>query len=102
MVRTIWAGILANYALFIANIGIRVPQTYTNWKDHVLIMYKECQKKWVYNQMHGMDQHGDKKSGNQKQITATSSNKNTAGGTTSSSTSKVMGQGQGRKPGTGR
>ncbi|PBK87799.1 hypothetical protein ARMGADRAFT_1121388 [Armillaria gallica] len=59
-------------------------------------MYKECQKKYVYDQTHGTDQCSPKKpQGNQKQITATSSNKNTAGGMTSFSTGKSAGDNKG-------
>ncbi len=63
-------------------------------------MYEEWQKKLVYDQAHGSKQCGDKRYlGNQKHITATSSNKNTTGGTTSSSAGKMTGNGKGRDSG---
>ncbi len=95
MVCAIWAGVPISYTSFITNIGIGILCTYGDWKEHILLMYKEHQQKWVYNQTHGNDQCSDKKSGNQKQITTTSSNKNTTGGTTSSSTNKMAGEGKG-------
>ncbi len=55
-------------------------------------MYEERQCNNVYNQVHGINQQDKQPSGNQKQITATSSNKNTTGGMTSSSTDKPAGQ----------
>lgn len=58
-------------------------------------MYEECQKKWVFNQTHPLDQRSDKKLGNQKQITTSSSHK-TTGGTTSSSVGKPVGKGKGK------
>ncbi len=51
-------------------------------------MYEERQKQWVYNQTHRNDKCPP---GNQKQITATSSNKNTTGGMSSSSSGKLTG-----------
>ncbi|PBK85141.1 hypothetical protein ARMGADRAFT_1036626 [Armillaria gallica] len=57
-------------------------------------MYKEHQKKWVFDQTHPLDQHSNKKLGNQKQITASSSYK-TTWGTTSSSMNKLTGKGKG-------
>ncbi len=58
-------------------------------------MYEEHQKKLAYNQAHRIEPHHDqnqkKPQGNQKQITATSSQKHTAGGATSSAAGKAMG-----------
>ncbi|PBK60093.1 hypothetical protein ARMSODRAFT_1026873 [Armillaria solidipes] len=30
-----------------------VPQTYTQWKAHIIAMHEECQKKWAFNQATG-------------------------------------------------
>ncbi len=51
-------------------------------------MYKEQEQNKVYNQMHSLENCDKKPQYNQKQITATS-NKNTTGGATSSSTGKT-------------
>ncbi len=51
-------------------------------------MYEERQRDRAYNKAHGIgqrDRGNDKRPRGQKQITATSSSKNTAGGATSSS-----------------
>ncbi len=96
LVHAIYQGIPPGYTLIIANIGIGVPCNYQEWKDCVLWMYKEHQKKLVYDQAHRSDQRGDKRYlGNQKQITATSSNKNTTGGVTSSLVGKMTSDGKG-------
>ncbi len=76
------------YTSIISNIGVGIPQMYDKWKEWILIMYEERQQDRAYNEAHGIGQHdrgNNKKPGGQKQITATSSSKNTAGGVTSSS-----------------
>ncbi len=93
LVQAIRQGVPTGYTTIIANISVGVSHTYSEWKDQILRMYEERQKKMVYDQTHRTDQRGDKK--NFKQITATSSNKNTTGGATSSSTSKLTGDGKG-------
>ncbi|SJK99904.1 uncharacterized protein ARMOST_03215 [Armillaria ostoyae] len=40
--------------MFIANTGYNMLHTYSEWKARVIIMYKERQKKWVFNQTTGM------------------------------------------------
>ncbi len=63
-------GVPASYTSFITNIGVGVLQTYPDWKERILLMYKEHQQKQVYDQTHGNDQCQDKKpQGSQKQIT---------------------------------
>ncbi len=47
MVRAVRAGVPASYTSFIANIGIGVPRTYSEWKTCILVMYEEHQKKLV-------------------------------------------------------
>ncbi len=88
MVAAIRQGVPWSYTSIISSIGIGIPQTYDEWKECILIMYEERQQDHAYNEAHGISQHdrgNDKKPGGQKQITATSSSKNTAGGATSSS-----------------
>ncbi len=58
-------------------------------------MYKERQCNYTYNESHEIETCHDKKLGNQKQITAPSSNKNTTGGMSSSSAGKVTGENKG-------
>ncbi len=64
-------------------------------------MYEERQCNYIYNQAHGIEQQDKQPQGNQKQITTTSSTKNTTGGATSSSTGKTTADGKGRNS-TGR
>ncbi len=88
MVAAVRQGVPWSYTSIIANIGVGIPQTYDDWKERILVMYKEQQRDRTYNESHGIgqrDRGNDKKSGGQKQITATGSSKNTAGGATSSS-----------------
>ncbi len=62
-------------------------------------MYEERQRDCAYNESHGIGQHNqcnDKKPGGFKQITATSSSKNAAGGMTSSSGGNSGHDAQGR------
>ncbi len=62
-------------------------------------MYEEQQRDRAYNEAHGIGQHdrgNNKRLGDQKQITATSSSKNTAGGATSASGSDKGRDAQGR------
>ncbi len=91
LVCAVHSGIPPGYTSIIANIGIGVPRMYPEWKERIILMYEQWQKQNVYNQMHGLDPQL-----NQKQITATSSNKNTTGGATSSSAGKVTGNDKGR------
>ncbi len=88
MVSAIRQGVPWSYTSIISSIVIGIPQTYDNWKERILVMYEERQRDHAYNESHGIgqrDQGNDKKSGGQRQITATSSSKNTAGSVTSSS-----------------
>lgn len=95
-------GIPSSYTTAIINIGFNIPWTYPKWKVCILIMYEECQKKWVHDQINGArDQHDSKPSRHQKALTATSHNQKT-GGASSSSTAKLAAQGQGHNAGTGQ
>ncbi len=98
MVAAVQQGVPQSYTSTIANIGFGIPTTYDEWKECILVMYEERERNKAYNQMHGLENR-DKKPGNFKQITATSSNKNTTGGMTSSSMGKTGGQDKGRDAG---
>ncbi len=97
LVRAVHGGILPGYIAMISNIGVDVPRMYMEWKKRILLMYEEWEKQKAYNQAHRINVRHDQKKllGNQKQITATSSYKNTAGGTTSSSLGKTTGNDKG-------
>ncbi len=65
-------------------------------------MYEERQKQWAYEQAHGIEPRCNdpkKPQGNQRQITTTSSPKDTAGGVTSSSSMKYTGNAKGHDMG---
>ncbi len=99
MVTAVQQGVPWSYTSIISNIGVGIPQTYDDWKERILVMYEERQRDRAYNEMHGISQRdrgSNKKSGGQKQITATSSSKNTAGGATGSSGSDKSRDAQGR------
>ncbi len=96
MVAAVQQGVPSSYTSTIANIGFGIPTTYDEWKEHILVMYEEWERNKVYNQMHGLDNHDKKPPGNQKQITATSSNKNATGGATSYLAGKMGGNDKGR------
>lgn len=98
LVRAVRKGIPTSYAHMIANIGFRIPRTYPQWKQCILQMYDERQKQRVFNETHDLDTCHKKHPGNQKQITATSSNK-TTGGATSSSTGKAGSSNKGQDSG---
>ncbi len=88
MITAVQQGVPWSYTSIISSIGVGIPQTYDNWKERILVMYEERQRDRAYNESHGIgqrDRGNDKKPGGFKQITATSSTKNTAGGVTSSS-----------------
>ncbi len=55
MVTTLRQGVPTSYTSFIANIGVGVLTTYDEWKEHILIMYKERQCNYVYNQVHSIE-----------------------------------------------
>ncbi len=89
LVQAVRKGIPQDYARIIADIGFRIPRTYTEWKQQILTMYEERTKDDVYQKTHGLEQRLDNQRPqmNQKPNTATSS-KQTAGGATSLSTGK--------------
>ncbi len=97
MVATVRQGVPQSFTRIITDIGFGISTTYDEWKERILTMYKEQERNKAYNQMHSLEWHDKKPSGNQKQITATS--KNTAGGATSSSTGKTGGNNKGRDAG---
>ncbi len=101
LVQAVQRGIPQRYSSIISNIGVNVPHTYSEWKEQVLVMYEKQEKQRTYKQAHGREQRHDQKRpfGNQKQITATSTYKNTAGGATSSLTGKMGGNDKGRDSG---
>ncbi len=94
MVVAVRQGVPQSYTSIITSIGVGIPTTYDEWKKRILVMYEERECNKAYNQMHGLEYHDKKPSGNQKQITATSS-KHATGGATSSSTSKTGGNDKG-------
>ncbi|SJL04350.1 uncharacterized protein ARMOST_07716 [Armillaria ostoyae] len=67
----------------IANIGQDIPQTYSEWKAHILIMYNKRQKNYAFDQHIN---HRDNRQPFKGTPTTTTSNK--AGGVTSSSSAK--------------
>ncbi|SJL00820.1 uncharacterized protein ARMOST_04134 [Armillaria ostoyae] len=69
----------------IANIGRDIPQTYLEWKAHILVMYDERQKNYAFDQH--INHHDNRQPYKGTNTTATSSNK-AAGGATSSSSGK--------------
>ncbi len=99
MVAAVRQGVPWSFTSIISSIGVSIPQTYDEWKERILVMYEEQQRDRAYNEAHGIGQHeqgNDRKSGGQKQITATSSSRNTAGGATSSSSGDKNHDVQGR------
>ncbi len=99
MVAAVHQGVPQSYTSTITNIWFRIPTNYDEWKERILVMYEEWERNKAYNQMHGLVDRDKKLHLNQKQITATSSNKNTTGNATSSSTGKVTGNEKGRDAG---
>ncbi len=43
MVATIRQGVPWSYTSIISNIRVGIPQTYDEWKERILVMYKERQ-----------------------------------------------------------
>ncbi|SJK99899.1 uncharacterized protein ARMOST_03210 [Armillaria ostoyae] len=77
-------GLPKSYTTTITNIGRDVPQTYSEWKARILIMYDEQQKNYAFNQhLNHRDNRQPYKGTN---TTATSNTK--AGGVTSSLSGK--------------
>ncbi|PBK70289.1 hypothetical protein ARMSODRAFT_1017840 [Armillaria solidipes] len=86
LVKAVRLGVSESYTKFIAFLGHRVPQTYTQWKARIIAMHKERQKKWAFDQVTGSgfcNSHPPLKGSS---TTATSHAK--AGGVTSSTTAK--------------
>ncbi len=98
MAAAVHWGVPYSYTSIIANMGIGIPQNYDKWKEQLLIMYEEREQNKAYNDAHNIDTRQDKKLGNFKQITATSS-KSTTGGATSSSMGKTTGSEKGHDMG---
>ncbi len=99
MVAAVRQGVPWSFTSIITSIGEGIFQNYNKWKERILVMYEERQRDRTYNESHGIGQHDrgtDKKPRGQKQITATSSSKNTAGGATSSSGGNLSHDAQGR------
>ncbi|PBK74574.1 hypothetical protein ARMSODRAFT_1013578 [Armillaria solidipes] len=78
MVKAVQLGIPESYSKFISMTGFNMPHVYQEWKARVLIMYEECQKKWIFDQITSTshDSHPQKN-------TSTTATSNKAGGTTS-------------------
>ncbi|SJL10441.1 uncharacterized protein ARMOST_13827 [Armillaria ostoyae] len=72
----------------IAMTGFNILLTYPDWKARILIMYKEHQKKWVFDQTMGSGTHDSRNPPKGTSNTATSNNK--TGGATSLSLGKLM------------
>ncbi len=70
LVKAVWLGVPSSYTTFIANTSFNIPMTYPEWKAHILAMYEECQKKWVFDQVTNSNQR-DPKCSNPKPITST-------------------------------
>ncbi len=57
MVMAIQQGVPYSYTSIIANIGVGILGTYDEWKERILLMYKEHQCNYIYyNQVHGINQ----------------------------------------------
>ncbi len=99
LVAAVCQGVPWSYTSIITSIRVGIPQNYDEWKERILIMYEERQQDRTYNETHGIgqrDRGNDKKPRGFKQITTTSSPKNTAGGATSSSGGNSGRNAQGR------
>ncbi|SJK97314.1 uncharacterized protein ARMOST_00566 [Armillaria ostoyae] len=86
LIAAVRRGLLESYTSMIANIGRDIPQTYSEWKTCVLVMYDERQKNYAF------DQHLNHRDNQQpfKGPATTTTNNNKAGGATSSSPAKLM------------
>ncbi|PBK65104.1 hypothetical protein ARMSODRAFT_1022533 [Armillaria solidipes] len=83
MVRAVRLGVPESYTNSIANHGQDIPKTYPEWRERILVMYEEQQKKAVFDQAMGVTRSFPKSNN-----TATSFPK--TGGATSSSTAKPL------------
>ncbi|SJL15225.1 uncharacterized protein ARMOST_18711 [Armillaria ostoyae] len=91
MVKAVRLGVPDSYTNAVTNSGQHIPITYNDWKRRICIMYKERQKKWVFDQTIGG--RAPQKNG----TTATSLPK--TGGATSSTPAKPAGNSSAAKPG---
>ncbi|PBK68395.1 hypothetical protein ARMSODRAFT_1019944 [Armillaria solidipes] len=98
MVKAVRLGIPESYSKSIAFMGFNIPGNYPKWKAHILTMYKERQKKWVFDQTFGGTRESQPPLKGQSN-TATSHHK--TGGATSSSLAKPTSNALPREPGTG-
>ncbi|PBK63587.1 hypothetical protein ARMSODRAFT_1023789 [Armillaria solidipes] len=57
MVKAIRLGVPDSYTNTITNSGQNIPSSYNDWRRCILIMYKERQKKWVFDQTAGISQN---------------------------------------------
>ncbi|SJK99384.1 uncharacterized protein ARMOST_02680 [Armillaria ostoyae] len=85
LVAAIRRGLPESYTSMIANIGQDIPQTYSEWKACVLIMYDERQKNYVFDQHLN---HRDNWQPFKGTSSTTTTSNNKAGGATSSSSAK--------------
>ncbi|SJL04338.1 uncharacterized protein ARMOST_07704 [Armillaria ostoyae] len=86
MVKAVRLGVPDSYTNAIASSGEHIPVTYNDWKLHILRMYEEQQKKWVFDQTLGNFRGTNPQKG--FGITATSTSQK-AGGMTSLSLAKL-------------
>ncbi len=56
MVAAVRQGVSWSFTSIITSIGVGIPQNYDEWKERILIMYKECQRDKAYNEAHGIGQ----------------------------------------------
>ncbi len=88
LVQAVCKGIPWSYSQIIANIRFSIPKTYPEWKRHIITMYEECTKDYVYAKTHGLEQRFDNRKPPPKTFNTATSSRPAAGGATSSSANK--------------
>ncbi|SJL15338.1 uncharacterized protein ARMOST_18831 [Armillaria ostoyae] len=86
MVKAVRLGVPDSYTNTIASSGEHIPSSYNDWKRRILRIYKERQKKWVFDQTVGGRSSNPPKTPSTALTTATSHHK--TGGATSSPPAK--------------
>ncbi len=88
LVEAVRKGIPRDYSHIIADIRFAIPRTYPEWKQRIITMYEERTKDGVYAKTHFEPRHDDQRPQQGQKCNTTTSYKPTAGGATSSSTTK--------------
>ncbi|SJL06741.1 uncharacterized protein ARMOST_10083 [Armillaria ostoyae] len=68
IIKAVHLRVRESYTKFIAMMGFNMPHTYPEWKARILAMYKEQQKKWVFDQTTSMPHESQPPPATPKQV----------------------------------